>query len=336
MTSGATQPAAAAKNLVLTPVLTLTGHKSAIPSMSYFPDGKRMISGSFDKTTRQWDLEAGKEIEEARDICDHVHVVEVSKDGRWVATGGGDYMDVKLKVREIETGNVRKSEYHSRCIDISADCTLLASGTEDSTVRIWSLETGELVAGPFKSDDTAGALRFSQDSEKLAVKSWRGKHLEVWNVKTQKLNVRVGKIGGVGITSAPVFWTTKDKTIIAAISFTGDCPKAIYEFEPTTLMTVGIPFQGHTCVINSLTLSHDCALLASASDDHTIRLWAFESRQLLASFDVPCPLNIILTPDSRQIAYTTLLDHNIYLCNIPPGILASIRLARQSPRVPRT
>ncbi|KAG2741417.1 hypothetical protein P692DRAFT_20880106 [Suillus brevipes Sb2] len=36
--------------------------------MSYFPDGQRMISGSWDRTTRQWDVKAGKEIEEARGV----------------------------------------------------------------------------------------------------------------------------------------------------------------------------------------------------------------------------------------------------------------------------
>ncbi|KAG2343608.1 hypothetical protein BDR05DRAFT_837891, partial [Suillus weaverae] len=61
-------------------------------SIFYFPDGQRIISGSDDeKTTRQWDLQAGKEIEEARDVCEQeVHAVAVSRDGRWVITAGGD------------------------------------------------------------------------------------------------------------------------------------------------------------------------------------------------------------------------------------------------------
>jgi hypothetical protein len=44
-----------------------------------------MISGSLDKTTRQWDLKAGKEIEGARDVCEGTTwEVAVSQDGRWV------------------------------------------------------------------------------------------------------------------------------------------------------------------------------------------------------------------------------------------------------------
>ncbi|KAG2066049.1 WD40 repeat-like protein [Suillus decipiens] len=160
--------------------MTLKGHGDRIQSISYFPDGQRMISGSLDKTTRKWGLKTGKEIQEARDICEKDVCEEaVSRDGRWVVTGDGDNIsdedggeDVgELKACEVETGNVKEFEGHSRdiyTVDISADSTLLASGSID---KIWNLETGKLVAGPFKSTDWVGAIRFSSDSKKLAVKS---------------------------------------------------------------------------------------------------------------------------------------------------------------------
>ncbi|KAG1873589.1 kinase-like domain-containing protein [Suillus subalutaceus] len=228
------QPTAAAKKLVLIPVLTMEGHKDYMSSISYFPDGKRNISGSSDKTTRRWDLEAGKEIKEVRDVCEQeVHAVWISRNARWVVTAGGDSGPGtgEFKVCEVETG-------------IIPDSMLLASGAEDKTARVWSLETGTLVAGPFQSIYLVGAVRFSKDSKKLAVKSRWGKYLEVWDVETQKLDVK---------------------------------------------------------------------------------LWAFESRQLLASFDVMYPRRLILSPDSCQLVYTTRRNNNIYLCNILPEILASIQ-----------
>ncbi|KIK31787.1 hypothetical protein CY34DRAFT_814520 [Suillus luteus UH-Slu-Lm8-n1] len=60
---------AAATKPILIPTITLKGHGNWIETMAYFPDGERMISGSWDKTTRQWDLKARKEIEEARGVC---------------------------------------------------------------------------------------------------------------------------------------------------------------------------------------------------------------------------------------------------------------------------
>lgn len=94
---------------------------------------------------------------------------------------------------------------------------------------------------------------------------------------------------------------------------------------PTTLETVRAPFKGHTKTITGLALSLDCALLASASDDNIIKLWAFESRLLLASFNAMYAHHLILSPDSRQLVCTTMLNNDIYLCDTPPEIVASIQ-----------
>jgi WD40 repeat protein len=91
---------------ILTPSMTLKGHESWIDSISYFPDGQRMISGSDGRTAQQWDVKAGREIEKARDTCrEWVNAVAASRDGRCVITGGNG---VELKVQEVKTGNVKK------------------------------------------------------------------------------------------------------------------------------------------------------------------------------------------------------------------------------------
>src|ERR1700710_1604348 len=111
-------------------------------------------------------------------------------------------------------------------------------------------------------------------------------------------------------------------------------PTSIYEFDASTLEPVGAPFQGHIEGISGVALSSDGALLASASGDNTIKFWAFESRRLLASFDVINPHALILSPTiSTQLAYTTYsrrLNANfvIVICNIPLDILSNIAHGR--------
>ncbi|KIK32012.1 hypothetical protein CY34DRAFT_19365, partial [Suillus luteus UH-Slu-Lm8-n1] len=84
------------------------------------------------------------------------------------------------------------------------------------------------------------------------------------------------------------------------------------------------------------------------SSYRTIKFWAFESRQLLASFDVQNPwlLIIILSPDSRKLAYTTCTfvpssnlalpetttDHRICICDTPPDVLAQARTIARKKR----
>lgn len=177
-----------------------------------------MISGSNDKTARRWDLGAGKEIEEARNVCEReVFAVEVSRDGRWVVTAAGDAFgsNQELRISEVEKGKM--SQDRSRritCIDISVDSTMLACGSSDGTVWITSLETGEHMAKIVSKSSphayntcSAGAIRFSQDSRKLAIKSRIPKCLEVWDFDTQRC-LRVGPGGNItGILSnTPMFW----------------------------------------------------------------------------------------------------------------------------------
>ncbi|KAG1726813.1 uncharacterized protein EDB91DRAFT_55967 [Suillus paluster] len=372
MASGSMQPVVAANKSILTPVMTLEGHERInfnlpngerdiyhqVKLISYFPDGKQMISGGLDKTIRRWDLWEGKEIVEVRDVCEQsIDMLEVSRDDRWVVTVGGDNDTEgrKVKVCDVETGVVRifQSDSKSRSISfihISPDSTLLAGGSTDhkwnggSTTQIWSLDTGKLVAGPFKMDYLQGRVRFSRDSKKLAVLSNIGKRLEVWDVQTQKLVVSVGNSSyGIIMAYPPVFWTTQDKTIVAAFSFKKfehhnleywDEPDTIYEFDASTLEIVGAPFKGHTWYIAGLALSFDCALLASTAHDNTIKLWAFQSRQLLASFDDQCLCNLIFSPNSHQLAYTIFDDTKIYIYDIPLDILARIRpTAQEKPSV---
>jgi WD40 repeat protein len=203
-----------------------------------------MISESWDKTTR--DLKAGEEIEKARAVCEGcVWAVAVSRDGQWAVTGGGESntKDGELKACEVETGvSVKTFKKHSEsinCIDISPDNTLLASGSDDNTARIWNLDTGKLVAGPFKSVDWVGAVRFSPDSKKLAVKSNTGMYLEVWDVQSQKLDVKADVFARTrALTYTPVFWTNNN--IISSRNQFHREPEeddviTIYEFDASTL-----------------------------------------------------------------------------------------------------
>ncbi|OJA16675.1 hypothetical protein AZE42_12013, partial [Rhizopogon vesiculosus] len=116
MTSTSIQlPAGAAKRF-LTPVMELKGHKRNVSSMCYFPDNEQIISaGSSDWTTRRWNLQTGKEIEEARDFLGQsANAVAVSKDGQWVITASGDLFSKdsrKIKARKVVTGMVKTFDH---------------------------------------------------------------------------------------------------------------------------------------------------------------------------------------------------------------------------------
>ena len=41
---------------------TLTGHSREVTSVAYSPDGKHIVSGSYDRTVKVWDAATGEEV----------------------------------------------------------------------------------------------------------------------------------------------------------------------------------------------------------------------------------------------------------------------------------
>ena len=62
-------------------LLTLKGHTDRVTSVAYSPDGKRLASGSGDKTVKVWDLQTGQELLTFKGHTGGVWTVAFSPDG---------------------------------------------------------------------------------------------------------------------------------------------------------------------------------------------------------------------------------------------------------------
>jgi len=69
----------------------MTGHQGTVMSLAFSPDGKRIVTGSVDRTVRLWDFSSGKPF--GQPMHGHgnwVLRVAFSPDGRSVASSSGD------------------------------------------------------------------------------------------------------------------------------------------------------------------------------------------------------------------------------------------------------
>ena len=69
---------------------TLTCHTNKVRSVAFAPDGRSLISGSFDLTLRLWELATLKERCQFRVHSGGVRSVALNADGRLLASGGVD------------------------------------------------------------------------------------------------------------------------------------------------------------------------------------------------------------------------------------------------------
>ncbi len=73
--------------------------------MSFSPDGKRIVSGSQDKTVKVWDAQTGQETLTLKGHSDLVTSVSFSPDGKRIVSGSGDKT---LKVWDISSLDTSK------------------------------------------------------------------------------------------------------------------------------------------------------------------------------------------------------------------------------------
>jgi len=71
-------------------LLTLRGHKDSVLSMTFSSDGKRLATGSGDRTAKLWNAATGQELATLKGHADWVSSVTFSPDGKRLATGSGD------------------------------------------------------------------------------------------------------------------------------------------------------------------------------------------------------------------------------------------------------
>ncbi|KAJ1470149.1 WD40-repeat-containing domain protein [Baffinella frigidus] len=118
-------------------VCTLTGHSGEINSVSFFPDGKRVVSGSSDLLVKIWDVATGAEIwSSARHDCSDKCLCAME-----INVYGDDAVTVHPECPV--TGHA--GEVFS--VVVSPDGTRVVSGSTDSLVKCWNAETGTEAEG---------------------------------------------------------------------------------------------------------------------------------------------------------------------------------------------
>ena len=224
---------------------TLIGHLKGVPSIAFGPDGNTLASGSYDGTVRLWD------------------------------TASGQTIDILI---------VHSDTFAVWSVAFSPDGNTLASGSED-TVRLWDVETGELLLALNGRTGAVRSVAFSPDGNTLATGS-DDNTVRLWDVQAGKL-LRTLK------EHTDVVWSvafSPDGNTLA----TGSRDRTVRLWDMTSRQLKAI-LAGFDAEANSVAFSPDGSILANGGwmGDTVISLW-----DLTASATTPAIVSI--SPTSVQ------------------------------------
>jgi len=178
--------------LAVKPVKRLGGFDDWVTSAAFSPDGALVATGTYERFTL-WDGKTGKKKRDVAAKFGRFRALAFSVDGSKIIAGG--YR--KIGVWNASNGQLLKEFSGHRAyvtdFSLSPDGQLLASSSEDTTVRIWNLKTGESTVFVTEKEDPVMGVAFSPDGEFIATASGddtrptRPGHVKLYNVETGEL-----------------------------------------------------------------------------------------------------------------------------------------------------
>lgn len=150
------------------------------------------------------------------------------------------------------------------------DDNILATGSYDTTIKIWNIETGAIIRTLRGHESGIRCLQF--DDTKL-ISGSLDRSLKVWNWRTGEcISTYTGHSGGI-------ISLHFDSTILASGSI--DQTIKIWNFEDKSTFLL----RGHTDWVNAVKVDSASRTVFSASDDCTVRLWDLDTKTCIKVFE---------------------------------------------------
>ncbi|MEW5803389.1 MAG: WD40 repeat domain-containing protein [bacterium] len=160
-------------------------HESIVTSAHFSPDGRWVVTASWDNTARVWDASTGKPVSEPMPHEGGIYSARFSSDGRWVVTASSDKT---ARVWDAASGKAvsepmrHEDSVKSACFSPDGHWVVTAS---DNTARVWDAASGNPASEPMRHEDNVYTAEFSPDGHWVVTAS-SDKTTRVWDAATGK------------------------------------------------------------------------------------------------------------------------------------------------------
>lgn len=290
----------------------LRGHLEPILAVAFSPDGKKILTGSCDKTAKLWDVETGKVEKIYAGHSSEVTAVAFSPDGAKILTGSNDHTAklwdlVTQKVEKTFIGHAAEVTSVAFSTESESDSLKILTGSKDNTAKTWDVASGETEKTFIGHLAAVNAVAYSLDGSKILTGS-SDNTVKLWNISNG--NIEKNFMGHAASVYALAFSPDRKQIL------TGSSDNTAKLWNISTGKSEK-SFIGHSASIYTVAFSFDGSKVLTGSFDKTAKLWNvwngnIEKNLIGHSSEVTA---VAFSPDSKQ-ALTGGWDNTSKLWNI--------------------
>jgi eukaryotic-like serine/threonine-protein kinase len=168
-------------------VISVRAHDSAILSLAFTLDGKRLMTSSADRTVKFWEPRTGRLITALTNFRGPVFSILPSPDHNHLATICWDPWSGQAVIKQWDAQTLQElplvfeNPGPVTCMAFSPDGRELATGGADCVVGVWDLERGRQRTVYIGHSDPVSSVNWAADGRTVVSASWDGT-VKLWDI----------------------------------------------------------------------------------------------------------------------------------------------------------